>query len=118
MTPKIVSRAHVGVLLSHGALLAVVLAWQLGANPFPAGLWRGLVAAIPLLAPLPGLLRSHRMTHVWSTLCVTPYLIIGVMEAVANPGERLWPGLCVLLALVFFASLILYLRVTNPARSA
>ncbi len=118
MTREVVTRAHAGVLTCHALLLAFVVAWQLTAHAFPAGLWLGLLAAVPLLAPLPGLLRSHRHTHAWSTLCVTPYLVIGVVEAVANPGERLWSGLCVLLALVFFASLVIYLRVTNPARSA
>ncbi len=43
-----------------------------------------------------------------------PYLIIGVMEAIADPAHRGWASACVGLALAFFTALILYLRVTRP----
>ncbi|MEY4932375.1 MAG: hypothetical protein RLZZ403_695 [Pseudomonadota bacterium] len=106
--------ARRGVLATHGLLLATVVAWQLSLRPSLAGLGLAFLAAIPLLAPWSGLLRAHRFTHVWATLCVMPYLIIGVMEAIADPAHRGWASACVGLALAFFASLVFYLRITRP----
>lgn len=105
------------VLATHGLLLATVVAWQMNARPSLSGLGISLLLAIPLLAPWSGLLRAHRVTHVWATLCVLPYLILGVMEAIADPAHRAWASACVALALAFFAALILYLRVTRPQRT-
>jgi uncharacterized membrane protein len=62
-------------------------------------------------------MRRDRKTYAWATLCVIPYFILGVTEALANPETRLWSGLCLALALLLFATLILYLRVSNPARA-
>jgi uncharacterized membrane protein len=107
-------RARQGVLATHGLLLATVAAWQLSVRPSLGGLGIAFLLAIPLLAPWSGLLRAHRFTHVWATLCVLPYLIFGVMEAIADPAHRAWASACVVLALAFFAALILYLRVTRP----
>lgn len=106
--------ARVGVLSTHGLLLATVVGWQLGARPTLAGLGIAFLLSIPLLAPWSGLLRAHRFTHVWATLCVMPYLVMGVMEAIADPAHRAWATACVAFALAFFAALILYLRVTRP----
>ncbi len=106
--------ARLGVLTTHGLLLATVVGWQLSVRPSLAGLGLAFLSSIPLLAPWSGLLRAHRFTHVWATLCVMPYLIMGVMEAIADPGQRAWASSCVAFALAFFAALILYLRVTRP----
>ena len=110
--------ARRGVLLTHGLLLATVIAWQLTNHPGRAGLGFALLLTLPLLLPWYGLVRGHRFTHIWGTLCVMPYLVLGVMEAIANPDQRGWAGACILLALAFFAALILYLRVTRPVQHA
>ncbi|MEQ1579475.1 MAG: DUF2069 domain-containing protein [Steroidobacteraceae bacterium] len=109
-----VLRARRGVLLTHGLLLATLIAWQLSMRPSLAGLGIAFLLSIPLLAPWSGLLRAHRFTHVWATMCVMPYLVVGVMEAIADPAHRAWASACVAFALAFFAALILYLRVTRP----
>lgn len=113
----IVIRAHQAVLVSHGMLLALVLGWQFSARPAPAGVIVALLAALPLVLPWAGLLRGIRRTHAWATLCVAPYLVLGVVESVANPADRVWSGSCLLLALLFFTTLIIYLRLTRPAPS-
>ena len=43
--------ARVGVLSTHGLLLATVVGWQLGARPTLAGLGIAFLLSIPLLAP-------------------------------------------------------------------
>lgn len=109
-----IAQVHRGVLLTHALLLVVAVGWQLATRPGTGGLVAALLTAIPLLLPWPGLLRGKRYTHAWATLCVLPYLIIGIVEAVANPAGRVWSGATLILSLLFFAALILYLRVTRP----
>jgi uncharacterized membrane protein len=97
-------------------LIAVVAAWQLKMGISPQRLLIAAVFTCPLWAPLRGLLRRSRRTYAWATLCVIPYFILGVTEAVANPQGRLWSGLCLVLAFALFVLLIVYLRATNPER--
>jgi uncharacterized membrane protein len=112
-----VVRARQGVLATHGLLLGTVVAWQLALRPSLGGLGLAVLLSTPLLAPWSGLLRAHRFTHVWATLCVMPYLVLGVMEAIADPAHRVWATASVAFALAFFAALIVYLRVTRPLPS-
>lgn len=100
------------------ALMAVVAAWQCSYGLSPQRLLTVVVLTCPLWSPLRGLLRRNRKTYAWTTLCVIPYFVLGTTEAIANPERRVWAALCLGLALALFAALILYLRATNPARSA
>jgi uncharacterized membrane protein len=106
--------ARRGVLTTHLLLIATVVAWQWSSHPTVAGAGVALLAALPLLAPWRGLVRAHRFTHVWATLCVLPYLVMGVMDAVADPAHLAWATACVALAIAFFVALVAYLRVTRP----
>lgn len=108
--PKRAMRLTTGTLF---ALIAVVLAWQLTKEVTPTRLALAMVLALPLLLPIKGLLRGDRRTYAWSTLCVIPYFVLGVTEAVANPPQRIWAATCLTLALILFVSLILYLRITR-----
>lgn len=76
-----------------------------------------LTFSVPLLAPLPGLWRGSRYTHAWATLCVLPYLIVGITESVANHDMRLWAGLMLATSLALFVALIAQLRVTRELRT-
>ena len=100
------------------ALIAVVVAWQLSSGVTALRWVLCVVFTCPLWAPLRGLIRRERRTYAWTTLCVIPYFILGVTESVANPERRVWPALCLSIAFVLFATLILFLRVSNPNRSA
>ena len=94
-------------------LIAVVIAWQLSKELSVARLAIAIVLSVPLLLPVAGLLRGNRRTHAWATLCVIPYFILGVTEAIANPSQRLWAAACLSLALALFVLLIAYLRLTG-----
>jgi uncharacterized membrane protein len=100
------------------ALIAVVVAWQLAAGISTSRILLCAVLTCPLWAPLRGLARGDRRTYAWATLCVIPYFILGLVEAVANPERRLWPALCLAIALMLFVALIVYLRASNPLRNA
>jgi uncharacterized membrane protein len=113
--PLVVSTAAITLLF---ALIAVIVGWQLSMDVSPERVLAAAVLTCPLWAPLRGLLRRTRKTYAWATLCVIPYFILGVTEAIANPQRRVWSALCLALALSLFVALILYLRATNPARHA
>jgi len=95
------------------ALIASVVAWQLSSGISATKLLMSAILTCPLWAPLRGLMRGDRKTFAWATLCVIPYFILGVTEAVANPQRRVWAGACLALALAVFVLLILYLRVSG-----
>jgi uncharacterized membrane protein len=96
------------------ALIALVASWR-AAGQWSIAQWlSGLALTLPLWAPLPGIVRRNRRTYAWATLCVIPYFVLGVTEAIANPSARGWAAACLALALGLFADLIGYLRVTRP----
>lgn len=97
------------------ALIAVVAGWQLGAGITAQRVLFAVVLTTPLWAPLRGFLRRNRRTYAWATLCVIPYFILGVTEAIANPQRRIGAALCLALALTLFVTLILYLRASAPS---
>jgi uncharacterized membrane protein len=72
----------VGSLL---ALIALALAWELWLAPVrPGGSWL-VLKAVPLLAPLFGLLHGRRRTFQWTTFLALAYLAEGVVRAWAEP---------------------------------
>ena len=74
-----------------------------------------LIAALtlPLWIALPRLLAGHRRTYAWMTLAVTPFLVLAITEAVANPSGRLWAALCLFVSFALFVMLVGYLRITR-----
>ncbi|MFL6576707.1 MAG: DUF2069 domain-containing protein [Povalibacter sp.] len=95
-------------------LIALLFAWHLHEAPTVARAAMAFGLSLPLLAPLPGLWRSHRRTFAWATLCVIPYFVVGITESIANPANRPWSAPCLALSLLLFVGLIAYLRVTRP----
>jgi len=92
----------------------LVIATALDSAPWPASPLLALAWLVPLLLPLPGVLRGSRRTCAWATLCVGPYLIAGVTETIANPAWRALAAAIVFAGLAWFVALIRYLRVTRP----
>ena len=108
-----IARARIAVVSTIGMLIAALVIWRVQTG-FSIG-DAVLIAALtlPLLIALPRLLAGHRRTYAWMSLAVTPYLIVAITEAVANPVGRAWAGLCLVVAFVLFVLLIAYLRVTR-----
>lgn len=95
---------------------ACVVAAALPAFSWPTSLARLAILLVPLLLPLPGLLRGQRRTYAWATLCVTPYFIYGLTEVIANPAVRAPAGAILFASLGWFVTLVIYLRATRPSR--
>ena len=106
------------VLLGTMALL-LAIGWRVFAAGVSVGsLGWAIACTSPLWIPLPWLLRQSRKAYAAFTLCVIPYLILGITEAIASPPWRLWAAFVLCVAFLLFVSLIAYLRVTRPAATA
>jgi uncharacterized membrane protein len=89
--------------------------WVLAQPSWPRGLMAVLLLA-PALLPIRGLLRRDRRTYAWGTLCLVPYIVVGITEAVANPSNRNWAAGCLLLSFGAFIACIAYLRLTRDVQ--
>ncbi len=99
------------------ALVFLCLSWELWLAPLrPGGSWL-MLKALPLLAPLFGVLGGRRYTYQWASQLVLAYFAEGLVRGLTESGisARL-AGAEVLLSLVFFVSAIAYIRATrSPA---
>jgi uncharacterized membrane protein len=102
--------ARIGVLVLVAILLCVLWAWQWLRTPTLASALWAAVASVPILIPLPGILRANRRTFAWATLCVTPYFTVAISESVVNASARAWAISVLALSVLIFFALIAYLR--------
>jgi uncharacterized membrane protein len=106
--------------LNHAAaasLIALILlcaAWEAWLAPLrPGGSWL-VLKALPLLAPLFGILHGRRYTHQWTSLLSLAYFMEGTVRAMSESGVRRWLALAeIALALVLFAATVAYARVSS-----
>jgi uncharacterized membrane protein len=106
-----VGRLQIAAVASLVALIALCLAWELRLAPLrPGGSWLAL-KAVPLLAPLFGLLHGRRRTFQWTSFLALAYLAEGVVRAWAEPGPvRTLAGMQIALAVTLFCSCIFAAR--------
>jgi uncharacterized membrane protein len=89
-----------------------LLAWTLVGYPWPLC----LIAVLPLLAPLNGLVRGRRYTYAWATLFAIPYLAFAMTELLVNPQARWVAAMSLLLVFAWFCTMILFLRASRAHR--
>ena len=107
-----------GLALKLNLGLAIVVAgglvrWLLR-DPSAPRILGAILMLLPALLPLRGVHRRDRRTYAWGTLCLIPYIVVGVTEVIANPAGRQWATGCLLLAFGAFIAFIAYLRVSRP----
>jgi len=119
MTPRNSQQQRVRrwVLSTWTLLFSLVCARQLQQGINLAQVAWAILFALPLLLALPGLILGKRYTHSWATLCVLPYFVVGITEAVANPQLRNWALFLLGASLLWFFALLAFLRVT-PVNAA
>lgn len=101
------------------ALIFLCLAWELWLAPIrPGGSWL-VLKALPLLAPLMGILKGRRYTYQWAPMLVLAYFSEGVMRAWSERGlsQTLAMGE-ITLSVVFFFAAIYYARLSALSRQA
>jgi uncharacterized membrane protein len=94
------------------AIAASLLAWPAVGYPWPMC----VLAVLPLVAPLNGLVRARRYTYAWATLFAIPYLAFAVTELLANPAARWVAAITLLLVFAWFCTMILFLRASRAPR--
>ncbi|MCK0505583.1 DUF2069 domain-containing protein [Aromatoleum anaerobium] len=98
------------------ALIALCLLWEIWLAPLrPGGSWM-MLKVLPLMPALFGVLKGRRYTYQWLSMLVLLYLVEGVVRA-TDPG--LAGALAIaeaILAMLLFASAVLYARLSAPSR--
>ena len=95
-------------------LFALIMRWAIVA-PSTGRIVAGAILALPFALGAPFLYLGHRRTYAWLTLALTPSLVLGLMEAVADPATRAWSALFVFVLLATFALFVAYLRATRSS---
>lgn len=114
------ARAWHGIALcAYIALIMLTLAWEGWLAPVPnapPGLWL-MLKALPLLAPLFGLLAGRPRAFAWAVLLILFYMIEALVLVVARRGFGLdwhsplpYAWLELMLTTTFFVAAIFFLR--------
>ncbi len=101
-------RLAVGSLI---ALIVLCIAWEWFLAPLrPGGSWL-IIKFLPLLLPLRGVLKRDRYTMQWSSMLILLFFTEGVVRATSDRAPSSWLAWGeVALSLLFFFSVIFYLR--------
>ena len=99
-------RAQLLTIWLWAAVALSLLAWMLVGYSWPIC----LLAVLPLLAPLRGLMQGRRYTYAWATLFAVPYLAFAITELLVNPAARWVASVSLLLVFAWFCTMILFLR--------
>ncbi len=102
--------ARGAALLLHLALIIGLVAW--------CGWLPGLLLSLPLLAPLPGLLRHSTYTAGWATMLVVFYVAGLMAEGVAIPARHGIGTALSVVAALDFVCLVLFVRFSARERAA
>jgi uncharacterized membrane protein len=108
---------YIGACLSLPALIFLCLAWELWLAPLrPGGSWL-VLKTLPLLLPLPGILRGRRYSCQWASMLILAYLAEGAVRAFGDSGRAATLASAeVILASIFFFSAICYARLTRESQ--
>jgi uncharacterized membrane protein len=90
-------------------LIVLGLAWELWLAPTGTGTLA--LKVLPLLIPLPGLLRNRMYTYRWLSLVVWLYFTEGVVRATSDGGLSAWlAGIEIVLCLALFVACAWHVR--------
>jgi uncharacterized membrane protein len=105
-----------GAVCSLVALIALSLAWELWLAPArPGGSWLAL-KALPLLAPLFGMLHGRRRTFQWASFLALAYFAEGMVRMWSEPAPaRTLAGIEVTLSATLFGCAIFGARALRTA---
>jgi uncharacterized membrane protein len=117
MQAKLDPTLHRGAILSLGGLVVLCLLWELSVAPLRPGGSLLALKAVPLLLPLPGVIRASLYTMQWASMLILLYLMEGVVRALSDPNwiSAMMASLEILLSLTFYLCAIFYVR---PAKKA
>jgi uncharacterized membrane protein len=110
---------HACAVFCLTALIVLCIAWELWLAPLrPGGSWM-VLKAVPLLAPLFGILHRRLYTFRWSAMLAIAYFVEGAVRLYADSGlSALLAGTEIVLALAFFTIAIMFVRASSAASRA
>lgn len=113
MSP-LASRLQLGASASLIALILLCLSWEIWLAPLHVNGSLLFLKALPLLAPLFGVLKGKRYTYQWASMLILFYFIEGAVRAWSDGGLSAQLALIeVALSLIFFTCAIFYARHTR-----
>ena len=96
------------------ALIVLALAWELWLAPLRPGGSLLALKALPLAAPLGGVLAGRRYTYQWSSMLILAYFAEGATRTWAEAGAtRALAVLEMVLSFGFFAAAVSYARLSR-----
>jgi len=105
---------HYGSIISLIALIFLCVGWELWLAPLRPGGSSLVFKVLPLLLPLPGILRGRRYTYQWASMLILIYFAEGVVRAMSEKGlSATLAGVEIALSLFFFLSVIFYARLSH-----
>ena len=107
---KLSEWARIAALLLHVLLIAGLIAW--------CGWLPGILLSLPLLTPLPGLLRRRTYTAGWTSMLLVFYVAGLLAEGVAVPGRRSIGTALSVVAALDFVAVVLFVRLASRERQA
>ena len=109
---------HYSSIASLIALIFLCLAWELWLAPLRPGGSALVLKVLPLLLPLPGILRGRRYTYQWSSMLILLYFTEGTVRAMSDKGlSAMLAAAETGLTVAFFFSAILYARITGRGKA-
>lgn len=108
------SALHYLCITSLIGLIFLSIAWEGWLAPLRPGGSLLMLKALPLLAPLFGILRGKIYTYQWSSMLILAYFTEGVVRLYAEKGlSSGLAGLETALSAVFFVCAILFVRASK-----
>lgn len=108
-----------GAILSLIGLIFLCLAWETVLAPIKAGGSMLMLKALPLLAPLFGILKGRVYTYQWAGMLVLLYFTEGVVRAWSDQGLSAQLALAeVVLSCIFFFCCIFYAKHAKKQKSS
>lgn len=107
-------RLRLAAVAAAALLVVFIVRWVMVAPSTPR-MVAGAILALPFALGARFLYIGHRRTYAWLTLALAPSLVLGLMDAVADPATRAWSVSFVFVLLATFVLFVAYLRATRPS---
>jgi len=114
MDVRMMKYLRIGASISLIVLILLCLAWESLLAPLKPGGSLLMLKAIPLLAPLFGVLKGRRYTYQWAGMLILLYFTEGVVRAWSDTGISSQLAVIeVVLSLIFFLCAIFYAKLSR-----
>jgi len=114
--PQLVKKLQLGASASLVTLILLCLAWEILLAPLNTNGSLLFLKALPLLAPLFGILKGKRYTYQWASMLILLYFIEGVVRAWSDQAlSAQLATIEIVLSVAFFTCAIFYARYTRKA---